>query len=335
MSDYDQYVAPLAGDKPSGPNLEYDPRFQQFERLLQGKPEQAIGDKVVPAEAPDWQQVCSEAQSLLALSRDLRIAVPLCVALLRTQGFNGLADGLVLVRGLLDQQWPSVHPQLDAEDHDDPTSRLNSLLALAAPDSMLKAVRETPVVHSRTLGRFSLRDLRLAAGKVKPAAGDKEPAQAVQIEAAFQDCELDDLRKCAASVAMALEQLAAIDRLLIDKTGAAAPDLKPLSVDLAELNGVLKDRLAARTGGSSGPGDTLEGPPGAGGVPGALRTREDVVRALERICDYYRRHEPSSPIPLLLERAKRLVAKDFLEIIRDLTPGGVSDAELIAGVEKK
>ena len=33
--------------------------------------------------------------------------------------------------------------------------------------------------------------------------------------------------------------------------------------------------------------------------------------------------EPSSPVPLLLQRAKRLFAKDFLEILRDLTPGGV------------
>jgi type VI secretion system protein ImpA len=40
-------------------------------------------------------------------------------------------------------------------------------------------------------------------------------------------------------------------------------------------------------------------------------------------------------VPLLLQRAKRLVSKDFLEIIRDLTPSGVAEAELIGGVEKK
>jgi hypothetical protein len=38
---------------------------------------------------------------------------------------------------------------------------------------------------------------------------------------------------------------------------------------------------------------------------------------------------------LLLQRAKRLVAKDFLEILRELTPGGVAEAEVIVGTEDK
>ncbi len=47
---------------------------------------------------------------------------------------------------------------------------------------------------------------------------------------------------------------------------------------------------------------------------------------------YFRMNEPSSPMPMLLQRAKRLVTMDFMEILRDLTPGGVPQAEVIAGV---
>jgi type VI secretion system protein ImpA len=53
---------------------------------------------------------------------------------------------------------------------------------------------------------------------------------------------------------------------------------------------------------------------------------------IDKICDYFERHEPSSPVPLLLNRAKRLISKDFLEILRDLTPDGVLQAESIGGV---
>ena len=70
-------------------------------------------------------------------------------------------------------------------------------------------------------------------------------------------------------------------------------------------------------------------------IDGEIRTRDDVVRTLERLCDYFRKHEPSSPVPLLLQRAKSLVAKDFLAILRELTPDGVAQAEVIVGVEKK
>lgn len=72
---------------------------------------------------------------------------------------------------------------------------------------------------------------------------------------------------------------------------------------------------------------------GGTGVPGALNSREDVVRALDAICDYYRRHEPSSPIPLLMQRAKRLATMDFMAIIRDLAPGAVQQVEEIRGPE--
>jgi type VI secretion system protein ImpA len=59
------------------------------------------------------------------------------------------------------------------------------------------------------------------------------------------------------------------------------------------------------------------------------------VSALEALCEYYARAEPSSPVPMLLQRAKRLVDKGFMDIMRDLAPGGVAEAEVIGGVEKK
>lgn len=337
MSDYAQFMSPLGGELPSGPNLEYDPRFQEFERTLQGKPEQRIGDKVNPAEPPDWGEVRQQAETLLSVTRDLRVAVPLCLATLHLAGFEGFAQGLGLVRGLLERQWDTVYPQLDADDNNDPTTRVNSLLALTAPEPMLKTLRETPVVHSKALGRrFGLRDFRIAAGRIKPSAAEKDPAQTAQIDGAFQEDELDHLRANAQSVAAALDHLAALDRILVEKVADRAPDLMPLRADLAELNKILQDRVGARTGNSAGAGGgEAVGDGDASGGTGGLQTRDDVVRLLDRVCDYYRRNEPSSPVPLLLERAKRLVAKDFLEIIRDLTPSGVSEAELIAGVEKK
>ena len=48
---------------------------------------------------------------------------------------------------------------------------------------------------------------------------------------------------------------------------------------------------------------------------------------------YYKSHEPSSPIPLLLERAKRLVNADFLTIMQDMAPQGIDNVHLIGGIE--
>jgi type VI secretion system protein ImpA len=55
------------------------------------------------------------------------------------------------------------------------------------------------------------------------------------------------------------------------------------------------------------------------------------MRMLDKICEYYERAEPSSPVPLLLQRAKKLVPMTFMEIVQDLIPDGSSQAQLYRG----
>jgi type VI secretion system protein ImpA len=88
---------------------------------------------------------------------------------------------------------------------------------------------------------------------------------------------------------------------------------------------------AQRDGGDADSGDP-EGRLNAAAGRGAAG-RADVIRMMDAICAYYREHEPSSPVPMLITRAKRLVNLSFLEALRDLSPSTVSDLEKIAGVE--
>jgi type VI secretion system protein ImpA len=73
----------------------------------------------------------------------------------------------------------------------------------------------------------------------------------------------------------------------------------------------------------------------AGRLTGEIQSREDVVKALEKICQYYARNEPSSPLPLLLTRAKRLASKSFLEIVQDLTPDALAQIQALAGSDNE
>jgi type VI secretion system protein ImpA len=75
----------------------------------------------------------------------------------------------------------------------------------------------------------------------------------------------------------------------------------------------------------------------AGAAPqpsGAIRTRDDVVKMLDKLCEYFDRNEPSSPVPILLRRAKRLINKSFLDIVRDMASNGVSQVEVLRGSEE-
>jgi type VI secretion system protein ImpA len=88
---------------------------------------------------------------------------------------------------------------------------------------------------------------------------------------------------------------------------------------------------AAAAGEVAGEGGEVGGGPA---ISGEIKSREDVVRVLDKICLYYERYEPSSPIPLLLQRSKRLVSANFMDIVRDLAPDGLSQVENLRGKDE-
>ena len=51
------------------------------------------------------------------------------------------------------------------------------------------------------------------------------------------------------------------------------------------------------------------------------------------MADFFRRHEPSSPVPLFVDRAKRLVSKDFLEVLADVAPDALASARSAGGLK--
>ena len=209
-------LSPLDGSSPTGENLEYDPDFMALERLAAPKAERAIGDSVIAAEEPDWDKVSSQAEALFERSKDLRVAVYLTTAWMRTTGLPGWNSGLHLIRSLLEQFWDGVHPQLDAEDDNDPTARVNAVAAVTDLQGMLGFFRTTPFVQSPRLGRFTLRDLRIANGSLKLTAseeGGAEPPGMTQIEACCMDCSLEQLTENVAAIGTAMDHVKTIDAI--------------------------------------------------------------------------------------------------------------------------
>lgn len=336
--DVDQLIAPIDDEAPSGPDLEYEPEFGELERAALGKPEHVMGDQVVEAEPPEWREVFTLAQDLFGRSKDLRIGVNLARAATNLHGPEGLADGLSLMASLLEQYWDTVHPQLDPDDDYDPMLRLNTVLPLNDREGLRGDLLEMMLVESRQVGRFRFRDVKIASGAMKASGDDAGPDSAL-ISAAFLDCDVDALQADAEFINSALECVGRIDKAISDQVGAAnAPDFSGLESDLKELQVLYAENLNARGIGVEMPegAEGAAGPAAAGGgapISGEVNSREDVNRMIDKICLYYERHEPSSPVPMLLRRAKRLVPLSYLEIMRDLTPDGVTQAELMGGIK--
>jgi type VI secretion system protein ImpA len=65
----------------------------------------------------------------------------------------------------------------------------------------------------------------------------------------------------------------------------------------------------------------------------SVETRQEAVRAIELVCAYLERSEPTNPAQLLLRRAARVIDKNFLQLVRELAPDAVKDVARIMGVD--
>ncbi|MFO1320962.1 MAG: type VI secretion system protein TssA [Burkholderiales bacterium] len=339
--DVESLLSEVRAEEPCGPNLEYDPAFIALEKVMEGKPEVQYGDTVVAAEPPDWKEARRLSLDLLGRTRDLRVGVHLTRALLQLDGWDGFADGLALLDGLIDRRWATVHPQLDPDDGNDPTMRVNTLAALCDAGTFLRDLRDTPLVASRVHGRFSLRDVEMALDEVPPPRDRDKPSMAT-IDGAFMDADAEGVRETAAVIERARSAAVSIETRLTSAVGASnAQDFSDLVRLLTRAGAFVAERAgggsdATATDAAADAGDAVsavgsDSPAAVQRIAGEITGRDDVVRMLGKICDFYAKAEPSSPVPILLRRAQRLVPMSFMDIVRDLAPEGLSQVERIRG----
>jgi type VI secretion system protein ImpA len=186
---------------------------------------------------------------------------------------------------------------------------------------------------------------------VEPAANGKALPTMVELEACCMDCEAELLPTAAALLAQALDHAQALDALLAAQLGTLSPDLSRLVADVQELKKFVDTQLARRfpelaaaaaaaqalaeadTDTAAGAHPT-ENAPAAAAEPvraRGIQGSEDVLLRIDELCEYYDRNEPSSPVPILLRRARRLVGKGFEDVLRNIAPGGLSELQMLLG----
>lgn len=328
----DAWLEPLEGSA-CGEDLEYDPTFLELSQAAAGKPETQFG----PAEPPQWQQARELSESLLARTRDLRVAMLWGRSVLNLEGLGALPGALNLLHGLLDRYWDEVHPRNDPDDGDT-FARFSVLGSLDTLDGMLGDVRQAMVLNDRRLGGLRLREIEIALDRLTPRA-DESARTTGQIQGLLGEMPdlAERLRGCHSASVEAVKQLQRVmnDRFGIDR----AVDLKAFKGMLDSLGAVLPQAEAAEPASdqgaaeSAGAGEPTAPRRGAGGGLQSIETRQDAIKAIHLVCAFLERSEPTNPAQLLLRRAERLIDKNFLQLVRDLAPDAVPEVARIMGVD--
>lgn len=318
--DGQDLLHPISVEKPCGEDLEDTPLLASFDTF------RLFGQLTPPDPPPEWGDIRSRALEALRRSKDIRLLAYLGAASLRTDGLPAFAETLTVASQWLETYWSNAYPLID----EDAVLRRNALNCFSDPIAVIDGLRRTPLVTSRQHGRLTLRDVEIAAGQLQPLDGEPRPDE-TQINAAFAELPLADLQSLQQSASGALAALTSITAAMARAGSEATPDFDPLSAQLNRLNRVLRAQLEMR-GAPAGDSASSE-PVGSETVAlGAIRSRQDAIRALDAVAEFFRRNEPSSPIPLFVDRAKRLVSKNFLEVLADVAPEALPHARAAGGL---
>ncbi len=334
-------LQPISEGQPCGESLEDTgllASFDAFRLFGQSRPLDAPPDEhekrvPKPPESQEWREIRDKAIEALALSKDLRLLATLGIALLRTDGIPGFSETVQVASKWLEMYWTQVYPAVD----EDVILRRNALNCFADPMAVVDGVRRVPLVRSRQHGMFSLRDIDIATHQQAAPEGSA-PIDENQVNAAFASTALPELNELHGSVTAAIEALQKIDARMREAAGSeAAPGFDPLTTLLKRMSQVLRAQLAAHPESAAAGLDGSSPDENAGAtasISGVVKSRQDAIRALDAVAEFFKRTEPSSPIPMFLARAKRLVSKDFLEVLADIAPEAVPYARAAGGLRE-
>jgi type VI secretion system protein ImpA len=339
--DVQDLLSPVSGEDPLGPDLGNSAEYAEFIQRVQD-PGAAVVDGADDADDDPafWRKTITDAEGLLRQSKDIWIAVYLAMALVKASELSGLAQGLAIIRGLIERYSDQMHPRKDPDDLF-PIQQINALGELAG-SRFLKAIRKSKYCESSRFGVYTVRDFLIAAGHMQ--ASNRAPnGDLSAIKSAFEDFKNQSSAKCTVLLSAIEESgkhVNIISEYIRTRCGPEHWD------DLIELSLMLRRALEFGTGTGMGRVTesgvsnidsveaALKSPAGMLG-DGTIQSREDVRRALQRICDYYERNEPASPVPVLAKRAMKLVSMDFMQVVRDLLPEQISTIEKLGGIEPK
>lgn len=336
--DIDALLAPISEEAPAGANLEYS-GVAELERLAIGNPGKLDPEtrEMVGVEEPEWRKVRDAALPIFGQTKDLRVGVILTRALLALNGLQGLGEGVQLVSRMCEAFWETAYPQLDPDEGDDPVERLNALANLDDPEGLLRSLRLSRIVESREVGNYNARDLDLVAGRISAPEGTQLPTLPL-LEAAWRagDAAVNLARRT--GVEDALRGCNELIKLFRDKANDA-PSIDGLRLALKRIKEFYDGMDEEAEAADAEAGDeAVSGEPGAvqagGGAKaaGALASRADAVKTLQQVASFLRKSEPSSPAPMFIDRAVKMLQSDFAAIVRELMPDSKERIEMLGGI---
>lgn len=325
--NFNALLSPISDDNPSGEYLRYSGLYDEISEARRADDVLSQGEWTTELKSADFKKVIELATGAIEKdTKDLQIAAWLAEALVKEHGFVGLRDALRLLGRLQDVFWETLHPVIDEGDME---GRANALAwmetqaAFALKQAKITGFAGYSFIDFEDSKKFDIPDnlesydtadqikyneLRSQADAENRVTANKWRAEIAQTKRAF--CE--EINFLFEECWTAYNDL---NRIIEEKFDLnQAPALGNLKKSLDDVHSLVKkileekrleepdEEMAEAPAGDEAEG-TVRGAAGVATASGAIQNRQDALKRLNDISEWFRKNEPHSPISYLVGRA--------------------------------
>lgn len=302
-------LEPVSADDPAGPDLFDDPERQEIELAF----DEAPGDV-------DWRRITGLIEAQAARTRDVWLAVYLTRAGALWGKLDLVVAGAQLLAGLFETWWDALHPSLADYGFQ---GRKGPCESLAKIGPFLGPLRRVVLIEHPRLGTYRGEDFLRFETEGDAAEGFG------MFRRAIEETDKEALQQTIDSLDAVREAIRRADAVLTAKAdGDTGTDFKPTYEAIEAIRRAVAPYAGITPAVEEPVAAAEEAPVATTGprIAGRVESREDVIKAIDAIADYYQRREPGSPIPVALRRVRAWVPMDFMAILKDIAPNSVSEA---------
>lgn len=327
-------LSPISSDQPCGQDLSFSNEFHAIKiAKTQDDPLLDQGDWVAEPKQADWQFVEQKSIELLAgKSKDLRLLGWLLEAWSNLYGFEGTAKALELMHRTLNEYWTQLYPEIEEEDLDQRLGLLQGSI-----NHLIPLIKQVAIVNAPS---FSLSDyealLRQKNHLLKQVESYTDDANSSQILEQFEQSLFNTSKSFQYQnyqhFSVILAEWSILKSVLDTLMGLDAPSFAAIDSQLENIHASLKKLYktdvftqpvrATQTSESSAAATittqalsftqhkeqeidmhTVHPSKGFQIQPqNHLANREQAMRVLQEISDYFQANEPHSPVSYMLQK---------------------------------
>ncbi|TLX50023.1 type VI secretion system protein TssA [Pseudoalteromonas ruthenica] len=313
-----------------------------------------IDDESIIAVARDWRPLLEQIPDVLSQQcKDLELVAWYIEGLCRLHGFAGLSHGFELAAQLIELYWDTLYPTPDEDDIEERVAPIVGLNGIDSEGALIIPLKSIAMTEGVSQGPFSLWeyeravDLERLDEEKRERRVEEGAVSLEQITTAVKETPTEYFVALDKEIDDCLQAFTHLSEAMDEKVGSPQPTsyitktleqcraaIKHLAGDRIEAANAVDEPAADDEQASDGGAADSEEQSTSGGskdvIQASINSRQDAIKQLQKISDFFRKTEPHSPMSYTIEQVIRWSELTLPELLNEL----ISDNDARTGYFK-